>query len=178
LDIISTQRSSKLDKLQELVCPGSIIFTQYIETVNSIVTDITTNSNSKHLCVEKLVGSQSQLIRSQIIERFQNNEIDVLVISILANGVGINLVRSHRVILFDLWWNPAIMNQAIDRVHRLGQKNQVEIHWFVTKDTIEEHIHKMLKAKSSIADEISETSVQWLSRMSKKELFELLSIKK
>lgn len=75
-----------------------------------------------------------------------------MVLSLMAAGTGLTLTRARHVIHFDRWWNPAVENQASDRAYRIGQKNPVVIHPFITRGTIEENIHRMLTRKREMAD--------------------------
>jgi len=66
-----------------------------------------------------------------------------MIVSLKAGGTGLNLTAANHVIHYDLWWNPAVENQATDRVHRLGQKKSVSSYKLVTLNTIEEKILKL-----------------------------------
>ncbi len=74
------------------------------------------------------------------------------VLSLKAAGTGLTLTRARHVIHFDRWWNPAVENQASDRAYRIGQTQPVLIHPLVTRGTIEENIHLMLRRKTAMAD--------------------------
>ena len=65
--------------------------------------------------------------------------------SLKAGGVGLNLTRANYVVHYDLWWNPAVENQATDRVHRIGQERNVTVFRLITKGTIEERIDALFK---------------------------------
>lgn len=84
-----------------------------------------------------------------MIDRFQNNRTDkVFILSLKAAGTGLNLTAATHVIHYDLWWNPAVEAQATDRAYRIGQKNNVIVHRFITKDTFEERINDMIQKRS------------------------------
>ena len=74
--------------------------------------------------------------------------------SLKAGGVGINLTEADYVYLVDPWWNPAVEQQAIDRTHRIGQKNNVRYILFYCKGTVEEKILSALREKKQLSDEI------------------------
>ena len=75
-----------------------------------------------------------------------------MIISLKAGGVGLNLTAANHVIHYDLWWNPAVENQATDRAFRIGQRKDVNVHRFITKGTFEEKINAMLEEKQELAD--------------------------
>ena len=79
------------------------------------------------------------LKRKDLIQSFQENfDVKVFLISLKAGGVGINLTAADYVYIVDPWWNPAAELQAIDRVHRIGQKNTIFAYKMICKDTVEE----------------------------------------
>ena len=75
------------------------------------------------------------------------NNIPVFLVSLKAGGSGLNLVGADTVIHYDMWWNPAVENQATDRVHRIGQKNSVSSYKLITLNTIEEKIVELQNGK-------------------------------
>ena len=78
----------------------------------------------------------------------------VFLISLKAGGFGLNLTSASYVVLFDPWWNPAVESQAIDRTHRIGQKNTVIAYRLLVKGSIEEKIRELQKQKSALAIDI------------------------
>ena len=103
---------------------------------------------------QRLDGSTQD--RKKIISNFETGDYQVLIISIKAGGVGINLTSAHNVIIYDPWWNPAVENQAIDRLHRIGQKLPVTVYKLITSNTIEEKIQKLQNRKNDLFDTILE----------------------
>merc|ERR1711981_1314390 len=77
----------------------------------------------------------------------------VLLVSLRAGGVGLNLVRASRLYLLDLWWNPAVEEQAIQRVHRIGQTSEVHVYKFVVNDSIDEDLLELHRAKSQLLED-------------------------
>lgn len=75
-----------------------------------------------------------------MVNAFNEGENDIFLISLKAGGTGLNLVGADTVILYDLWWNPAVEEQATGRAHRIGQKRVVQVFRMITKGTIEERI--------------------------------------
>lgn len=109
--------------------------------------------------------------RFDSITRFKNDpSVQIFLISLKAGGVGLNLTRASRVYLLDPYWNPAVEQQAIDRVHRLGQTREVTAVRFIVKSTIEENIlrlqkHKLELSKSAFRDENRDTSISDRSKI-------------
>ena len=92
-----------------------------------------------------LHGSLSRSKRDELIKKFQNNPQNrIFIISLKAGGTGLNLTAAQNVIHYDLWWNPAVENQATDRAYRIGQKENVMVYRFITKGTFEEKINEMI----------------------------------
>lgn len=81
---------------------------------------------------------------------FDDPEVKVLLVSTKCGSLGLNLTCANRVILMDVWWNPALENQAIDRVHRIGQSKPVEVHRIFINDTVEDRI-LTLQAKKQVS---------------------------
>ena len=95
-----------------------------------------------------LDGSTKAEERVRLCEEFNNSlDVKIFLISLKAGGTGLNLTSAERVIHFDPWWNPAVENQATDRAHRIGQKNEVEVIKIISKDTIEENMMKLKRRK-------------------------------
>jgi SNF2 family DNA or RNA helicase len=86
----------------------------------------------------RMQGSNTHKERTRIVDTFQRDpSMQVLVVSLKTAGVGLNLVAANRVFLVDPWWNPGVEEQAIERVHRIGQKRSVEIIRLVMDRSIE-----------------------------------------
>lgn len=116
--------------------------------------------------------------RQKRVDDFQREEgPPFFVLSIKAGGTGLNLTQASHVIHFDRWWNPAVENQATDRAFRIGQKNNVLVHKFVCRGTIEEKIDTMLNEKSALAADILEGGGEMsLTEMSNDEIMHLVSL--
>jgi SNF2 family DNA or RNA helicase len=98
-------------------------------------------------------GGMSLTERTRVIEQFHNDPaMEVLIVSTKCGSLGLNLTVANRVILMDVWWNPALENQAIDRVHRIGQTKNVEVHRLFINDTVEDRILELQRKKQQIAD--------------------------
>ena len=108
-------------------------------------------------------GDDKMEQRQTAIDKFQNNpKTNVIVCSIKAAGVGITLTASSRVAFVELPWHPADCDQCEDRCHRIGQKDSVQVTYFLGGDTIDEHIYDIIEKKRKVANEITgtEDSVQ------------------
>ena len=86
--------------------------------------------------------------------KFNAGERDIFLISLKAGGTGLNLTGADTVILYDVWWNPAVEEQAADRAHRLGQKKAVQVLKLITKGTIEEKMNQLQEKKKNLIEEI------------------------
>ena len=101
-----------------------------------------------------LISTARAKIVLEIVKQFNEDEtIPVFLVSLKAGGTGLNLVGADTVIHYDMWWNPAVENQATDRVHRIGQKNSVSAYKLITLNTIEEKIAEMQKTEKRIGQE-------------------------
>lgn len=98
-----------------------------------------------------LKGDTPKEKRAQNVERFQSDDTPVFLISLKAGGTGLNLTAADVVIHYDPWWNLAAQNQASDRVHRIGQKNSVQVYKLIASESIEERILQLQEAKSALA---------------------------
>jgi len=100
---------------------------------------------------ERLDGSISQAQRAVVLTRFaEERNVRVLLLSLRAGGVGLNLVSAQTVYLMDPWWNPAVEEQAINRVHRIGQAYPVRVKRFLMQQTVEDRILELQTKKSAL----------------------------
>ncbi|KAM8804821.1 helicase-like transcription factor [Eudromia elegans] len=102
----------------------------------------------------RLDGSMTQKQRVEVIQRFQSSQgrsPTIMLLSLKAGGLGLNLTAASRVFLMDPAWNPAAEDQCFDRCHRLGQKYDVIITKFIVKDSVEENMLKIQKKKRELA---------------------------
>ena len=155
----------------------TLIFSQFT-TILSKLKDKLEPLNIKYYYLD---GSTKAEERVRLCEEFNNSlDVKLFLISLKAGGTGLNLTSAERVIHFDPWWNPAVENQATDRAHRIGQKNEVEVIKIISKDTIEENIMKLKEEKNRIISSVlSEDNSQDFkgSFLSKKEIEYLLEFK-
>jgi len=112
--------------------------------------------------------------REEVVADFQANaQNKFFLISLKAGGLGLNLTAADYVFLLDPWWNPASEIQAINRAHRIGQKNKVIVYRFISDETIEEKIIKLQERKSELA-EIFINSNNPFKSLTKEHILELL----
>lgn len=120
----------------------------------SMLTLIEEELNKKKILYEKLTGST--LDRQTPIQRFQNGDTPLFLISLKAGGTGLNLTAADTVIHYDPWWNPAAERQASDRAHRIGQTKPVFVYKLVTAGTVEEKILLMQQKKKALLSSLFE----------------------
>lgn len=113
-----------------------------------------------------------------MVEKFQNNSgsSPVMLISLKAGGTGLNLTAATNVIHYDLWWNPAVEDQATDRAYRIGQANNVFVHRLISLGTFEEKIDEMITAKKELAELTVTAGESRLSELSNEELREIFML--
>ncbi|MNN42371.1 hypothetical protein D3C81_1565470 [compost metagenome] len=112
-----------------------------------------------------------------MVQAFQEGGSSPLfVLSLKAGGVGLNLTRANHVIHYDRWWNPAVENQATDRVFRIGQKRNVEVHKLICQGTLEERIDELIERKRALSEQVVGSGEQWLTEMSNDELRSLITL--
>jgi SNF2 family DNA or RNA helicase len=125
---------------------------------------------------EYLDGQSTKKQRQESVEHFQEDaDCRVFLISLKAGGVGLNLTAADYVYIVDPWWNPAVENQAIDRTHRIGQKNNVFAYRMICKDTVEEKILNLQAKKKKIAKDIISTDESLVKKLTEKDIRELFS---
>jgi len=146
----------------------TLIFSQYVETLNCLDKIIRKELGEAALIYH---GGLSQNSRTETINKFQNDPAArIMLISLRAGGLGLNLTAASRVIHYDLWYNPAVENQATDRAFRIGQERTVFVHRFITKNSFEEKIDEMISSKQELADMTVKSGESWLTKMSHEEL--------
>ncbi|MBD2071517.1 DEAD/DEAH box helicase [Leptolyngbya sp. FACHB-671] len=171
--------SGKLQRLEEmldeLLAEGdrALIFTQFAEWGKFLKAYLEQQFNRETLF---LYGGTSKKQREEMVDRFQNDPQGprVFILSLKAGGVGLNLTRANHVFHFDRWWNPAVENQATDRVFRIGQTRNVQVHKFVCTGTLEERIHELIESKKTLSEQVVGTGENWLTEFDTDQLRNLL----
>lgn len=157
---------SQIEKLKQLAVKGKLKeamewIRNFLEVENKLVIFCThkfviqeLENTFKNIMI-KIDGSVSQGNRQHAVESFQNNpKIKLFVGNIKAAGIGITLTASSNIAFLELPWSPGDLTQAEDRCHRIGQKDTVNIHYLLSKETIEEKIAKLLDKKRSVLDSV------------------------
>jgi SNF2 family DNA or RNA helicase len=125
-----------------------------------------------------LYGGTPKKQRDAMIQRFQEDHQGppLFILSLKAGGLGLNLTAANHVFHFDRWWNPAVENQATDRVFRIGQTKNVQVHKFVCIGTLEERIDQMIEQKKELAESIIGAGEAWVTEMSTDQLREVFTL--
>lgn len=168
--------SGKLEMFRELLANALdgdhkiLVFSQFVKHLNIIKEEL----NSQNITFSYLDGTTKD--RKFEVETFQNNDnIKVFLISLKAGGVGLNLTAADYVFMLDPWWNPAIEAQAVDRAHRIGQKNTVFNYKFITKNTVEEKILQLQNKKLKLVNDLISIDESIIKTLSKDDIENLLS---
>ena len=143
----SAKRAMFLELVRELVAEGrrALVFSQFVGLFTLWRADL----DHEKIAYEYLDGHS--LGRAAIVERFQNGDAPLFLISRKAGGAGLTLTAADTVIHCDPWWNPAVEDQATDRAHRMGQAKPVTVVRLVASGTIEEKISALKGKKRELA---------------------------
>lgn len=167
--------SSKYDMLLELLQTlvesnhKTVIFSQYTRMLHIMREDF----EQRGISFSYLDGTTKN--RLEIVKEFNENpKIPVFLVSLKAGGTGLNLVGADTVIHYDMWWNPAVENQATDRVHRIGQKKSVSSYKLITLNTIEEKIVEMQKRKKGLVKKVVSCDDEAIAKLTWEDVLELL----
>ncbi|MCE2660666.1 MAG: DEAD/DEAH box helicase [Rubrivivax sp.] len=138
------------EMLTGLVAEGHrvLVFSQFTEMLSLVERELA------RLALPHLVftGQTPAAQRGDIVQRFQAHEVPVMLLSLKAGGVGLNLTAADTVIHLDPWWNPAVERQATDRAHRLGQDRPVFVYQLVVEGSIEERMLALQARKAALAE--------------------------
>ena len=176
-------RSGKLTRLIEMleeiieVGDRALVFSQFAEMGHILRRHVQETFGREALFLH---GGVVKRQRDRMVERFQDegNGPQVFILSLKAGGTGLNLTSANHVFHFDRWWNPAVENQATDRVFRIGQARNVQIHKFICAGTLEEKIDEMIERKKEIAEKVVGAGEDWLTELSNDDLKEVLALSK
>lgn len=146
-----TGESTKLERLEadmeEIAASGgkAILFSQWTNTISWLEEKL---ARFKPLIYHGKIPVKK---REPVLARFKEDpNANLLMMSYATGAVGLNLQFAGYVFLYDRWWNPAVEDQAINRAHRIGQKTKVIVTKFISKDTIEERIDRVLAEKRAL----------------------------
>jgi superfamily II DNA or RNA helicase len=173
--------SGKFSRLRELADviadkqEKALVFTQFQEVTEPLARFLESVFGRSGLVMH---GATPVRERRALVERFQDDErVPFFVLSLKVGGTGLNLTAASHVIHFDRWWNPAVEAQATDRAFRIGQKNNVLVHKFICRGTVEEKIDALIEAKQSMAREVLEMGGEaLLTEMSDADLLRVVSL--
>lgn len=177
--LTNPQQSSKLMRLESMLSEAisegdrALIFTQFAEWGKLLKPYLEQQFGSEVLLI---YGNTRRKDREEMVDRFQQDPQGpkIMMMTLKAGGVGLNLTRANHVFHFDRWWNPAVENQATDRAFRIGQIRNVQVHKFVCSGTLEEKIHEMIEGKKLLAEQVVGTGEQWLTELDSDRLRDLL----
>ncbi len=166
----------KLRALRELILEALdsnhrvVVFSQFVELLKLV------RENLEAMGIDLLSLDGRTRHRIELVERFNRDETPVFLISTKAGGTGLTITGADTVILLDPWWNPSVEKQAVDRVHRLGQKRTVQVFRLFTEGTIEEKMFHLQQRKKNLFQAVVTSNTEFLSRLSWEELSELLEM--
>ncbi|MEH7275706.1 DEAD/DEAH box helicase [Neobacillus vireti] len=170
--------SAKFDQLLQIIEESRqagrrvLIFSQFTKMLELIGREMAVQG----LQFFYLDGQTPSEERLELTNRFNAGERNLFLISLKAGGTGLNLTGADTVILYDLWWNPAVEEQAADRAHRMGQTNIVQVIKMVTRGTIEEKMNELQEKKRELIEEIIDPSEKGNSTLTEEDIREILMI--
>ncbi|MFF9896854.1 DEAD/DEAH box helicase [Streptomyces longispororuber] len=174
-----TGRSGKLELLDELLDTilaedaSVLVFTQYVQMARLIEQHL----SARGVPSQFLHGGTPVAEREAMVQRFQDGDVPVFLLSLKAAGTGLNLTRAEHVVHYDRWWNPAVEAQATDRAYRIGQTQPVQVHRLIAEGTIEDRIAEMLLRKRELADAVLGTGEAALTELTDAELADLVELR-
>ncbi|MBT2507832.1 DEAD/DEAH box helicase [Streptomyces sp. ISL-98] len=172
-------RSGKLELLDELLDTilaedaSVLVFTQYVQMARLLEQHL----GARGVNTQFLHGGTPVQEREAMVQRFQDGEIPVFLLSLKAAGTGLNLTRAAHVVHYDRWWNPAVEAQATDRAYRIGQTQPVQVHRLIAEGTIEDRISDMLARKQELADAVLGSGEAALTELTDAELADLVELR-
>ena len=171
-------RSAKFESLLQLVEEANtsgrrvLIFSQFTKMLGLIGRELT----KRGISFFYLDGQTPSEDRVDMCNAFNGGDRDFFLISLKAGGTGLNLTGADTVILYDLWWNPAVEEQATDRAHRIGQTSEVQVIKLMSRGTIEEKMNELQVKKKHLIREMIDDEEHTTSTMTEEDIRELLKI--
>ncbi|RRS00031.1 DEAD/DEAH box helicase [Aquabacterium soli] len=161
------------ETLPTLVAEGRrvLVFSQFTELLALVEIELQA-IGVPHLV---LTGQTAPATRGRVVAAFQDLQAPVLLASLKAGGVGLNLTAADTVIHLDPWWNPAVEQQATDRAHRIGQARPVFVYKVLVEGSIEERILALQARKAALADAVLGQDGAEALKFSEQELLHLLA---
>lgn len=170
--------SGKLEQLKEFLVNAKenkrrvLVFSQFTKMLTLIEEELA----GLGLTNFYLRGSTPPKDRITMVNAFNEGQGDVFLISLKAGGTGLNLTGADTVVLYDLWWNPAVEEQAAGRAHRIGQKKVVEVWRMIAKGTVEEKMDALQNEKKALFEEVLAGNQQQASKLTEADIREILSL--
>lgn len=148
--VTSAKREYLVERLPELLAGGHrvLVFSQFTGYLKSIARALSEKG------IDHLYLDGSTRNRAEVIEAFCAGAAPVFLISLKAGGFGLNLTEANHVFIMDPWWNPAAEQQAVDRIHRIGQEREVHVYRLVAEGTIEEKVMQLKASKAALFDAV------------------------
>ena len=148
--VTSAKREYLVERLPELLAGGHrvLVFSQFTGYLKSIARALGEKG------IDHLYLDGSTRNRAEVIEAFRAGAAPVFLISLKAGGFGLNLTEADHVFIMDPWWNPAAEQQAVDRIHRIGQEREVHVYRLVAEGTIEEKVMQLKASKAALFDAV------------------------
>ncbi|WP_246943374.1 SNF2 helicase associated domain-containing protein [Bacillus pinisoli] len=168
--------SAKFEQLMRLINDAKrsgrrvLIFSQFTSMLHLIGSEI----SKQGLSFFYLDGQTPAQERIEFCNQFNDGNRDFFLISLKAGGTGLNLTGADTVIMYDIWWNPAVEEQAADRAYRIGQMKDVHVIKLISKGTIEEKINQLQEKKRSLIDEVIQPSDVTPLALTEEDIRELL----
>ncbi|WP_028543728.1 DEAD/DEAH box helicase [Paenibacillus taiwanensis] len=163
-----------LEIIEQSIAAGRrlLVFSQFTGMLNLIKRELT-ERGAAHFYLD---GSTPSAERVELCSRFNEGERDLFLISLKAGGTGLNLTGADTVILYDLWWNPAVEQQAADRAYRIGQKKVVQVIRLVTQGTVEDKMYELQQRKKDLIEEVIQPGEEALSSLTEQEIRDILML--
>lgn len=173
-----TGGSGKLEQVKDMLVAAKennrrvLLFSQFTSMLSIIEQEL----HELGISTFYLRGSTKPKERMEMADAFNAGEKDVFLISLKAGGTGLNLTGADTVILYDLWWNPAVEEQAAGRAHRIGQKNVVEVWRMIAEGTVEEKMNSLQQEKRELFQKVIQGNEEQLAKMTEADIRTILSI--
>ena len=170
--------SGKLDQVKDLIRAAKengrrvLLFSQFTSMLSIIEQEFAEEGISSFY----LRGSTKVPDRLKMVDAFNAGEKDVFLISLKAGGTGLNLTGADTVILYDLWWNPAVEEQAAGRAHRIGQKKVVEVWRMIAEGTIEERMNQLQQEKRELFQKVIQGNEEQTNKLTEEDIRMILSL--
>ncbi len=171
-------KSAKFERLLQLIEESKLagrrvlIFSQFTKMLGIIGRELA----EEGVPFFYLDGQTPSEERLELCNRFNRGERDLFLISLKAGGTGLNLTGADTVILYDLWWNPAVEAQAADRAHRIGQEQVVQVIKLVARGSIEEKINELQEKKKDMLEKVLNPGENGAATLTEDDIRELLMI--